>query len=158
MHLSPHSLRQLDQAYLDALDEAAWRELSVKLPEALKDARDRLNQGPENRSRPPSSRAPWERQSGGRELDEDPEDGELEPEPAEAKSVEAKPVETKAVEAKSAEAKYYDISLQAVAAQSFTLRAAPKGVQSGDPCGTLTLTNTGVKNVSGGSYTKDQCW
>ena len=85
MHLSPHSLCQLDRAYLAALDEAALRVLSVKLLEDLKEARDRLNQGPENSSRPPSSRAPWERQS-----------GELEPEPAEAKSVETQPVEAKA--------------------------------------------------------------
>ncbi len=105
MHLSPHSLRQLDQAYLDALDEAGLRVLSVKLLEDLKEARDRLNQGPENSSRPPSSRAPWERKSGGRESDEDPEDGELEPEPAEAKAAEAKPAEAKAAEAKAAEAK-----------------------------------------------------
>jgi transposase len=102
MHLRLHSLRQVDQAYLDALDEAALRVLSVKLLEDLKEAWDRLNQGPDNSSRPPSSRAPWERKSGGRESDEDPEDGELEPEPAEAKAVEAKPVEDKPTEAKSA--------------------------------------------------------
>lgn len=95
MHLSPYSLRQLDQAYLDALDEAELRALSGKLLEDLKEARDRLNQGPGNSSRPPSSRAPWERQSGERESDEDPEDGEREPEPAEAKAAEAKPVEAK---------------------------------------------------------------
>jgi transposase len=105
MHLSLHSLRQLDQAYLDALDEAALRVLSVKLLEDLNEAWDRLNQGPDNSSRPPSSRAPWERKSGGRESDEDPEDGELEPEPAEAKAVEAKPVEDKPTAAKPAEAK-----------------------------------------------------
>ncbi|NMQ20262.1 prepilin-type N-terminal cleavage/methylation domain-containing protein [Candidatus Competibacter phosphatis] len=55
-------------------------------------------------------------------------------------------------------AKYYDITLSAVAQNSYTLQAAPKGAQSGDPCGTLTLTDTGVKNVTGGSYTKDRCW
>ncbi|MCB1795549.1 MAG: type IV pilin protein [Candidatus Competibacteraceae bacterium] len=54
--------------------------------------------------------------------------------------------------------KYYDITLSAVAQNSYTLQAAPKGVQSGDPCGTFTLTHTGVKGVSGGSYTKDRCW
>ena len=48
MHLSEHSLRQLDEAYLDALDETALRVLSAKLLDDLKDARDRLNQGPEN--------------------------------------------------------------------------------------------------------------
>jgi hypothetical protein len=83
--------------------------LSVQLLEDLKEARDRLNQGPENSSRPPSSRAPWERRSGGRELDEAPEDGELEPaaaaKPEEAKPVEAKPAEAKSVEAKPAAAK-----------------------------------------------------
>ena len=31
MHLSEHSLRQLDRAYLDALDEAALRALSARL-------------------------------------------------------------------------------------------------------------------------------
>ena len=61
MHLSEHSLRQLDRTYLDALDEAALRALSARLLDDLKEARDRLNQGPENSSRPPSSRAPWER-------------------------------------------------------------------------------------------------
>jgi transposase len=105
MHLSSHSLRQLDPAYLDALDEVALRVLSVKRLEDLKEAWDRLNQGPDNSSRPPSSRAPWERQSGGRESDEDPEDGELEPEPAEAKAVEAKPVEDKPTATQPAEAK-----------------------------------------------------
>ncbi len=75
MHLSEHSLRQLDQAYLDALDEAGLRVLSVKLLEDLKDARDRLNQGPENSSRPPSSRAPWDRQGGGRDAEADAADG-----------------------------------------------------------------------------------
>ena len=107
MHLSPHSLRQLDPAYLYTLEEAALRVLSVKLLEDLKEARDRLNQGPENSSRPPSSRAPWERKGGGQEPDEDPEDGDREPEaavpPAEAPpedtpSGEAKPAEGKAVE------------------------------------------------------------
>jgi len=58
MHLSPHSLRQLDHAYLDSLGEAEVRALSGKLLDDLKEAWDRLNQGPENSSRPPSSRAP----------------------------------------------------------------------------------------------------
>ena len=85
MHLSQHSLRQLDKAYPDSLDEVALRVLSVNLLEDLKEAWDRLNQGPKNSSRPPSSRAPWERQRSERESDEDMEDGELEPEPAEVK-------------------------------------------------------------------------
>jgi len=45
MHLSPYSLRPLDPAYLDALDEAALRLLSGKRLEDLKEAWDRLNRG-----------------------------------------------------------------------------------------------------------------
>ena len=104
MHLSPHSLRQLDQAYLDALDEAALRVLSAKLLEDLKEAQDRLNQGPENSSRPSSSRAPWERKSDRQEPDEDPEDADREPEAAEAKPAAAKPEEAPSGEAKPVEA------------------------------------------------------
>ena len=101
MHLSEHSLRQLDRAYLDALDEAALRGLSAKLLDDLKEARDRLNQGPENSSRPPSSRVPWDRQGGGRESEADAEadadaaEGDREPALAEAKPAEAKPAEAK---------------------------------------------------------------
>lgn len=64
MHLSEHSLRQLDEAYLRGLEEEALRGLSVRLLEDLKEAHERLNQTPSNSSRPPSSRAPWERSSG----------------------------------------------------------------------------------------------
>jgi hypothetical protein len=93
MHLSEHSLRQLDEAYLDGLGEAALRALSVKLLDDLKEARDRLNQGPDNSSRPPSSRVPWERASGGgREWDTEAADGEREP--AAAKPAEPQPAET----------------------------------------------------------------
>ncbi|MFZ1642014.1 MAG: IS66 family transposase, partial [Candidatus Contendobacter sp.] len=61
MHLSDHSLRQIDDAYLRSLDPEALCGLSVRLLADLKEARERLNQGPTNSSRPPSSRAPWER-------------------------------------------------------------------------------------------------
>jgi type IV pilus assembly protein PilE len=53
--------------------------------------------------------------------------------------------------------KYYDISLQPVAQNTFTLQAAPKNAQSGDRCGTLTYTNTGVKGNAPGVPVKD-CW
>jgi transposase len=102
MHLSDHSLRQIDDAYVRSLEPEALRELLLRLLADLQEARDRLNQGPENSSRPPSSRAPWERQRGARESDKDAEDGELEPEPAEAKPTEAKPAETKPAETKPA--------------------------------------------------------
>jgi transposase len=41
------------------------RGLSLRLLEDLKEARERLRQNPNNSSRPPSSRAPWERPSAG---------------------------------------------------------------------------------------------
>jgi hypothetical protein len=63
MHLSDHSLSQLDEAYVQALDEGRLRGLSLRLLEDLKEARERLRQNPNNSSRPPSSRAPWERRS-----------------------------------------------------------------------------------------------
>ena len=103
MHLSPHSLRQIDDAYLRSLDPEALRGLSVRLLADLKEAWDRLNQGPENSSRPPSSRAPWERKGGAREADADAgadaADGECEPEPAAAKPAAAKPAEAKPTKA-----------------------------------------------------------
>ena len=67
MHLSDHSLSQLDEAYVQALDEGRLRGLSLRLLEDLKEARERLRQNPNNSSRPPSSRAPWERPSAGDE-------------------------------------------------------------------------------------------
>jgi len=61
MQLSDHDLRQLDRARLHELDGERLRALSEKLLADLKEARERLNQTPSNSSRPPSSRAPWER-------------------------------------------------------------------------------------------------
>ncbi len=61
MHLSDHSLRQIDDAYVRSLDVASLRDLSLRLLADLQEARERLNQGPTNSSRPPSSQAPWER-------------------------------------------------------------------------------------------------
>ena len=52
----------------------------------------------------------------------------------------------------------FDLS---VAAQSYTISAAPKGAQSGDTaCGTLTINEAGVRSAAGDS-TPDQikkCW
>ncbi len=55
---------------------------------------------------------------------------------------------------KDGTAKYYDLTIAASAAQSFTLSAAPKNSQASDACGTLSITNTGVKSASG----TGQCW
>lgn len=61
MHLSDHSLRQIDDAYIQSLEPEALCGLSLRLLADLKEAREQLNQGPTNSSRPPSSRAPWDR-------------------------------------------------------------------------------------------------
>ena len=61
MQLSDHDLKQLDDDYLRSLPAEALRTLSSKLLSDLKEAHDRLNQNPSNSSRPPSSRAPWEK-------------------------------------------------------------------------------------------------
>ena len=76
MQVSDHSLRQIDEAYLERLEEAALRSLSSKLLLDLKEARERLNQTSRNSSLPPSREAPWERPpraEAALEPDEDPE-------------------------------------------------------------------------------------
>jgi hypothetical protein len=72
MHLSDHSLSQLDAADVENLDEGHLRGLSLRLLEDLKETREQLRQAPSNSARPPSSRAPWERPSadGGEPADE----------------------------------------------------------------------------------------
>lgn len=55
---------------------------------------------------------------------------------------------------KDGTAKYYDLTISASAAQSFTLSAAPKNAQSSDVCATLRITNTGVKTATGTGV----CW
>ena len=50
----------------------------------------------------------------------------------------------------------YAISFSAgPSATAFTLQAVPTGTMTGDECGTLTLTSTGVKAVS---TAKTDCW
>ena len=43
---------------------------------------------------------------------------------------------------------FYNIPAPAVTARAYTLTAAPKGSQSGDSCGTLTLDQAGTKSPS----------
>jgi type IV pilus assembly protein PilE len=50
---------------------------------------------------------------------------------------------------------YYTITISAATASSYTLSATPTGPQSGDVCGTYTLTQTGAKAVDG---TATNCW
>ena len=59
MNLNDHDLRQIDESYLDSLSKKALQEVSKKLCHDLKVARARLNQTPDNSSRPPSTREPW---------------------------------------------------------------------------------------------------
>lgn len=54
---------------------------------------------------------------------------------------------------KDAGAKFYDLSLQGTTATAFVVRAVPKGAQLGDRCGTMTLSNTGVKAAAA-----NDCW
>jgi transposase len=80
MQLSEHDLKQLDEEKIRSLQAEVLQTLSLKLLADLKEARDRLNQGPDNSSRPPSSRAPWE--GVGSEPQDDGETEDREPQEA----------------------------------------------------------------------------
>ncbi|MGZ5008108.1 MAG: type IV pilin protein [Methylobacter sp.] len=60
----------------------------------------------------------------------------------------------------AATASYYTVTISAATASSYTLSAAPTGAQSTDECGTLTLTHTGVKGITGAAsgITATYCW
>lgn len=49
---------------------------------------------------------------------------------------------------------YYNLTINAATANTYTLNAAPTGAQTGDRCGTLTLTGTGVR----GPTNPADCW
>ncbi len=57
-------------------------------------------------------------------------------------------------------ATYYDLTINAVDASTYTLWAAPKSAQASDKCGTLTLTHLGAKDVTAqtSGVTKADCW
>jgi len=50
----------------------------------------------------------------------------------------------------------YTLDYQALTATTYILRATPAPPQGGDPCGTLTLTNTLLKGQSSGTLA--DCW
>lgn len=54
----------------------------------------------------------------------------------------------------------YNLTISAATASTYALNAAPVGAQTEDKCGQLTLTNTGVKGVSGAEtgVTWQDCW
>ena len=77
MQLSDHSLRQIDEAYLERLGEESLRSLSSKLLLDMKEAGERLNQTRRNSSLPPSRESPWEKprtEDAETERDEEPEE------------------------------------------------------------------------------------
>jgi type IV pilus assembly protein PilE len=55
---------------------------------------------------------------------------------------------------------YYNVTIQAATGSTYSLQAAPIGAQATDKCGTLTLTNTGLKGVTGqnAGITRQNCW
>jgi len=53
---------------------------------------------------------------------------------------------------------YYNLSFASQTATSYMLSAAPTGAQNGDPCGSFTYTDQGVKGVNGGSKPVSDCW
>jgi len=64
-NLSDHDLLQMDEAWQVGQPESVLRGLLKRALEDLRTARDRLNQGPKNSSRPPGSMPPWSRGGGG---------------------------------------------------------------------------------------------
>jgi type IV pilus assembly protein PilE len=60
--------------------------------------------------------------------------------------------------------KFYDITFAAgqPTATTFEVRAVPKGAMATDPCGTFTVTHTGVRGTrdlpTGSTRTATECW
>ena len=54
----------------------------------------------------------------------------------------------------------YNLTISAATASTYTVQAAPTGGQAKDKCGTLTLTNTGKKGITGAAagLTAQDCW
>jgi transposase len=95
MLLEDYDLRQIDEATLRLPSKEDLRTLSTKLLQDLKEARERLNQSPNNSSRPPSSRVPWEKNDGSEQSEVErspvPEDEEDAPRDDDADAEKADP-------------------------------------------------------------------
>lgn len=96
MRLTDHDLKQLSQEYLASLPPEQLLHLSKKMLDDLRDARDRLNQSPQNSSRPSGSYAPWQKTSPTAKVDS----GEsvapaTDPVPKAKKETKAKPAATR---------------------------------------------------------------
>jgi len=96
MRLTEDDLKQLDEEYLSRLSPEQLLRLSEKLLHDLREARDRLNEGPQNSSRPSGSYAPWEqagfadKQKASEEIDGSAEDQPKETERPEVEALGAK--------------------------------------------------------------------
>ena len=53
---------------------------------------------------------------------------------------------------------YYSLTINTVNDTSFTLFATPIGDQANDACGTLSLTNTNLRGVTGAGRSAGDCW
>ena len=67
MHLSKHDLFQMNDEWLKKLPAELLLEVSKRLLHDVKELQDRLNQNPDNSSRPPTSQAPWAKKGGSEE-------------------------------------------------------------------------------------------
>jgi transposase len=82
MRLTDHDLKQLSQEYLASLAPEQLLHLSKKMLDDLRDARDRLNQTPQNSSRPSGNYAPWQQTvSGDKKEPAEPVESATESEP-----------------------------------------------------------------------------
>jgi transposase len=102
-NLSDHDLKQMDEAWQSGQPEPVLRGLLKRALDDLRTARDRLNQRPDNSSRPPGSMPPWQRGggAGGEASPEDAPGTEAAPsgEPAsDTGSAQEKPAETGATD------------------------------------------------------------
>lgn len=77
-HLSDHDLRQMDSVWQQHQTDETVRGLLARALDDLRLARDRLNQSPQNSSRPSGSMAPWQR--GGAAVQATGNDGALDDE------------------------------------------------------------------------------
>ena len=92
MQLTDHDLKQINQEYLAALSPGHLLHLSSKMLADLRDARDRLNQTPQNSSRPSGSYAPWEQAANAdqdRQTDDAADDAAEKPEETAAEALAA---------------------------------------------------------------------
>ncbi len=60
----------------------------------------------------------------------------------------------------NAQSHYYNLSITSGSSAGFSIKAAPVGGQIKDACGTFTLTDLGIKGMTGGTSagTVRECW